>query len=73
MEVITITPTDDGPYLVHGGAALLDADQRPEGASLEHYALCRCGHSKTKPFCDGAHERARFAATERAAHVAQAR
>jgi CDGSH-type Zn-finger protein len=72
MEVITITPTDDGPYLVHGGAALLDAD----GAAYDvgqTIALCRCGHSKTKPFCDGAHERARFAAAERAAHVAQAR
>jgi CDGSH-type Zn-finger protein len=72
MEVITITPTDDGPYLVRGGAALLDAD----GAAYEvgqTIALCRCGHSKTKPFCDGAHERARFAAAERAAHAAQAR
>jgi CDGSH-type Zn-finger protein len=72
MEVITITPTDDGPYLVRGGAALLDAD----GAAYEvgeTIALCRCGHSSTKPFCDGTHERARFAAAERAAHVAQAR
>ena len=65
MEVITITPTDDGPYLVHADGAAYDVGQT--------IALCRCGHSKTKPFCDGAHERARFAATERAAHVAQAR
>jgi CDGSH-type Zn-finger protein len=72
MHVITITPTDDGPYLVRGGAALLDAD----GAAYEvgeTIALCRCGQSSIKPFCDGAHERARFAATERAAHAAQVR
>jgi CDGSH-type Zn-finger protein len=72
MDVITITPTDDGPYLVRGGAALLDA----EGAAYEvgeTIALCRCGQSSTKPFCDGAHARVRFVAAERAAHAAQAR
>ena len=26
-----------------------------EGASTEHYTLCRCGGSKNKPFCDGTH------------------
>jgi CDGSH-type Zn-finger protein len=72
MEPITITPTDDGPYLVHGAAALLDAD----GAAYEvgeTIALCRCGHSSTKPFCDGAHERAKFTATDRAQRAAQLR
>ncbi|MEE3152003.1 MAG: CDGSH iron-sulfur domain-containing protein, partial [Acidobacteriota bacterium] len=33
------------------------------GASFEHYALCRCGHSKNKPFCDGKHKQASFADT----------
>jgi truncated hemoglobin YjbI len=28
---------------------------RNEGASLEHYAVCRCGHSQNKPFCSGMH------------------
>ena len=27
----------------------------PQGSSLEHYALCRCGHSQNKPFCSGMH------------------
>ena len=28
---------------------------RNEGASREHYSLCRCGHSQNKPFCSGMH------------------
>ncbi|MBN1152196.1 MAG: CDGSH iron-sulfur domain-containing protein [Dehalococcoidia bacterium] len=44
----------DGPYEVVGGCELADPDGcRPE--SREHYTLCRCGKSKNKPFCDGAH------------------
>ncbi len=49
-----ITVSKDGPYAVEGGVQL--ADQRwGEGASTEHYTLCRCGASKNKPFCDGTH------------------
>ncbi len=44
----------DGPYMVTGGPALADTELG-EGASTEHYALCRCGGSKNKPFCDGTH------------------
>lgn len=49
----------DGPYHVTGGIELLH-EQRNAGASTEHYALCRCGHSKNKPFCDGTHWYAKF-------------
>jgi CDGSH-type Zn-finger protein/truncated hemoglobin YjbI len=49
----------DGPYRITGGIPLVDADGQPvaraEGSSLEHYALCRCGHSQNKPFCSGMH------------------
>jgi len=49
----------DGPYRVTGGIELVDhtgaAVARNAGASLEHYALCRCGHSQNKPFCSGRH------------------
>jgi CDGSH-type Zn-finger protein len=49
----------DGPYLVTGGIELVGASWG-EGASREHYALCRCGRSKNKPFCDGSHWYAEF-------------
>jgi CDGSH-type Zn-finger protein/truncated hemoglobin YjbI len=49
----------DGPYRVTGGIPLTeshgDDEPRNQGASREHYALCRCGHSQNKPFCSGMH------------------
>ena len=45
----------NGPYEVVGGIELVDPPELCEGASTEHYALCRCGASKNKPFCDGSH------------------
>jgi CDGSH-type Zn-finger protein/truncated hemoglobin YjbI len=54
-----IEVSKDGPYRVTGGIALKRADGEDEprnhGASREHYALCRCGHSQNKPFCSGMH------------------
>jgi truncated hemoglobin YjbI len=54
-----IEVTRDGPYRVTGGIPLVDeggADiARNDGASREHYALCRCGNSQNKPFCSGMH------------------
>jgi CDGSH-type Zn-finger protein/truncated hemoglobin YjbI len=54
-----IEVSKDGPYRVTGGIELVDEHgapvPRPEGASLEHYSLCRCGHSQNKPFCSGMH------------------
>jgi CDGSH-type Zn-finger protein/truncated hemoglobin YjbI len=54
-----IEVTKDGPYRITGGIALTGADgrlaERNQGASTEHYALCRCGHSQNKPFCSGMH------------------
>jgi CDGSH-type Zn-finger protein len=48
----------DGPYLITGGIELIGGDanntiQFGDGASKEHYILCRCGASNNKPFCDG--------------------
>jgi len=49
-----IRVSKDGPYHVTGGIELLGC-QWGEGAPRDHYALCRCGASKNKPFCDGSH------------------
>jgi len=54
-----VTVTKDGPYAVTGDIELVD-QPLGEGASTEHYALCRCGGSKNKPFCDGTHWRIEF-------------
>jgi CDGSH-type Zn-finger protein/truncated hemoglobin YjbI len=55
----TIEVSKDGPYRITGGISLTNGDgndeARGEGASREHYALCRCGHSQNKPFCSGMH------------------
>ncbi len=55
----TILVSTDGPYRVTGAIPLTDPSGAPmarnQGASLEHYALCRCGHSQNKPFCSGMH------------------
>lgn len=59
-----IEVSQDGPYRVTGEIELLDRAGRPEprndGASLEHYSLCRCGKSQNKPFCSGMHWYADF-------------
>ena len=49
-----VTVTNDGPYAVTGGIELLGV-KLGDGASAEHYTLCRCGASRNKPFCDGSH------------------
>ena len=55
--MIFIAP--NGPYAVKGGVELMDVTWG-EGASRELYDMCRCGQSKNKPFCDGAHWNTKF-------------
>ena len=50
----TITIEKNGPLRITGSIELQDAIWG-QGASPEHYTLCRCGASKNKPFCDGSH------------------
>ena len=46
----------NGPYYITGGIELIGENiEFGEGASKEHYTLCRCGASENKPFCDGTH------------------
>lgn len=53
-RVPSVLVSKNGPYVVTGGPDLV-GEKRGEGASTEHFTLCRCGGSKNKPFCDGTH------------------
>ncbi|NTJ62129.1 iron-binding protein [Agrobacterium rhizogenes] len=76
-STIHIAVTRDGPYIVTGEVSLseqtigIDADRQSErwvGTDLPSpgpkFALCRCGHSGRKPFCDGTHAKIGFDGTE---------
>ena len=65
-EQTKITALDNGPYLVKGPFVLLDAEGNEFRAERATVALCRCGESTTKPFCDGTHSRIGFRAAQRA-------
>ena len=68
MEHVEIKARHNGPYKVTGPVRLIDADGREYdlGQRGETIALCRCGGSRTKPFCDGTHSQVGFEAAERA-------
>ena len=74
-----IKVSKNGPYLVSGGIPLseqiifIDSEGQSHGwregkkyPLQENYALCRCGHSQNKPFCDGTHLKVNFDGTETA-------
>jgi CDGSH-type Zn-finger protein len=60
MAEPSITPLNDGPYLVRGGVKIVDPEGNEFEVTARTVALCRCGESATKPFCDGAHVKAGF-------------
>jgi len=62
MAEIKITGREDGPYLIAGSATYTDADGNEQTTSGTMVALCRCGGSKNKPFCDGTHRDIHFTA-----------
>ena len=72
-----IQVSENGPYIVSGWVPLIkltistDVEGYPQSYVIgeeypldETYALCRCGQSKSKPFCDGTHAKKRFDGTE---------
>ena len=65
---VEIRASQNGPYLVRGPVRIVDADGNAYdlGQRGKVVALCRCGGSTTKPFCDGTHSRTGFEAAERA-------
>jgi 3-phenylpropionate/trans-cinnamate dioxygenase ferredoxin subunit len=55
---VTIKIRDNGPYVVDGDFTLTDANGNE--IPIVKRALCRCGGSTTKPFCDGTHSKIGF-------------
>ena len=65
MAEATIATIKNGPYIVKGEFELRDAEGNVYPAE-KRMALCRCGASTTKPFCDGTHSKIGFQAAEKA-------
>jgi CDGSH-type Zn-finger protein len=70
MDEVLIRMRANGPYKITGPVTIVDADDRefvlPQGASV---ALCRCGHSANKPFCDASHKRVGFVSDDSAPRI----
>jgi CDGSH-type Zn-finger protein len=68
MTEVTIRLRDNGPLIVQGAARIVDSEGNVFGIDPAKplVALCRCGVSENKPFCDGSHKRCGFASAPRA-------
>ena len=64
MAEVTIRPSKNGPYIVEGNVDLFDTDGNKIALDKPRIALCRCGASSNKPFCDGTHSKIGFQAAE---------
>ncbi len=59
QEKVTIQIKQGGPYIVSGTVLIIDKDGT-ETVKEGKTALCRCGGSKNKPYCDGSHKDIEF-------------
>ena len=67
MSEVKVLVKDNGPLLVTGAVTVTDAAGNTFNLNgRETFALCRCGASANRPFCDGAHKTCGFQAAERA-------
>jgi CDGSH-type Zn-finger protein len=68
MAEVTIRMRPNGPIVVEGPFKLIDSAGNAFvlDATKPAYALCRCGQSSRKPFCDGTHKTCSFISDERA-------
>ena len=57
-----ITPYPDGPYLIRGDFVVTDQEGNELQLERRTIALCRCGKSRMRPFCDGTHKLVGFEA-----------
>lgn len=69
MSDVKISIRDNGPLLVEGSFQLVDGEGNalPLATDKPAFALCRCGVSENKPFCDGKHKECGFESAIRAA------
>ncbi len=67
MPEVKIAVRDNGPFLVSGPVTVVDADGNEfDLKGKDTFALCRCGASANRPFCDGSHKTCGFVAADRA-------
>ena len=67
-DAVEIKVRDNGSYKVTGAVRLVDAEGNEIPFDRERpLALCRCGHSRSKPFCDATHKTSGFESCVRAA------
>jgi CDGSH-type Zn-finger protein len=66
-EPLIIRCRENGPLIIQGPAKVVDhlGNEFPLPAGKDNIALCRCGHSENKPFCDSSHRQCGFVAGER--------
>lgn len=64
--MVKITVKQNGPYVVEGDVVVCDWNGKPYTIAKKPFALCRCGGSTNKPFCDGTHTKIGFKAAEAA-------
>ncbi|HEY3025123.1 MAG TPA: CDGSH iron-sulfur domain-containing protein [Pyrinomonadaceae bacterium] len=64
MADVTIRPMSNGPYIVEGDVDGLDTAGNKVTSQKPRLAVCRCGASSNKPFCDGTHSAIGFQAAE---------
>ncbi len=72
MTDVTVAVRENGPLKITGPITVVDAEGRefqlPPGSAV---ALCRCGQSANKPFCDASHRRLEWTAEETAPRVSE--
>jgi CDGSH-type Zn-finger protein len=61
-DAAKITPYRNGPYLIRGPFTMVDQEGNEIEVRRRVIALCRCGRSQTRPFCDGTHKAIGFRA-----------
>lgn len=62
----TVVPYRDGPLVIRGAFRIVDQEGKPIETPRATVALCRCGRSRARPFCDGSHRLTGFRASDRA-------